>query len=327
MSPWFHWPVPARRLTAIMAMCVVGVASIALYSGGAGASGIRAVARAKTAGGSNAVLHGPNWQGERTVTYCVEGGQPLEMSLFAPGPVNHPVGAVLQVHGGGWQTGQRFVSLDQSQTATDLVQSGLVVASIDYRLAPQKKWPDQIVDVLCAARFLHAHAAELGIDPDRIAAWGDSAGAQLVSLLGTDQHSLPWDQGPYPDTSDHMAAVVDEFGPADLGATDWPHYTAVMIRTVFGAWPDVATPALIAASPVTYVAPGDPPFLIIQGRDDQVVPVSQSELLAQRLRAAKVPVDLVLVAHGRHGLATPGEVPSAYDISALITNYLTKALR
>ena len=307
-----------------MAMGVVGVAALALSLPGAGAS-LRAVNKPKSGSGA-APLHGPTWQGERTVTYCVEGGQPLEMSMFAPNPVNHPVGAVLQVHGGGWQTGQRFVSLDQSLTATDLVRAGFVVASIDYRLAPQKKWPDQIIDVLCAARFLHANAAQLGIDPNRIAAWGDSAGAQLVSLLGTDNHSLPWDKGPYPDTTEHMAAIVDEFGPADLGATDWPHYTSVMIRTVFGAWPTAAAPALIAASPVTYVEPGDPPFLIIQGTDDHVVPVSQSELLAQRLRAAKVPVDLVLVAHGQHGLATAGEVPSAYDISALITNYLVRML-
>jgi dipeptidyl aminopeptidase/acylaminoacyl peptidase len=120
--------------------------------------------------------------------------------------------------------------------------------------------------------------------------------------------------------------VVDEYGPSDLGATDWPHHTAVMIRTVFGAWPKGSTPALIAASPVTYVAAGDPPFLIVQGTADQVVPVSQSELLAQRLRAYKVPVDLVLVDRGRHGLVTPGEDPSTYDISALITRYLTRTL-
>ncbi|HEY2213659.1 MAG TPA: alpha/beta hydrolase [Acidimicrobiales bacterium] len=317
---------PATVINRLLLSAAVGLAALVVGVSGAAASSVGTTGKAHSKASPATVLHGPTWQGERTVTYCREGDTPLQMSLFAPNPVNHPVAAVMQVHGGGWQTGQRFVSLSQSLTATDLVQAGFVVASIDYRLAPLRQWPDQIIDVECAARYLHAHAAQLGIDPARIAAWGDSAGGQLVSLLGTDNHSLPWDKGPYPDASDHMAAIVDEFGPAQLGATDWPHYTSVMIRTVFGAWPNSTNPALISASPVTYVAPGDPPFLILQGMADRVVPESQSEIFAQHLRTAKVPVDLVLVAHGRHGLATTNEVPSAYDISSIITTYLTRTL-
>ena len=222
------------------------------------------------------------------------------MTLFAPnnpGVSQHPVPVVLQVHGGGWQQGSRFTSLADSTTATDLVSAGFMVASIDYRLAPKYPWPDQIVDVECAVRFLRAHATTFGIDPTRIAAWGDSAGGQLVSLLGTANVSQPWQKGSYLTESSRVAAVVDEFGPADLGATDWPHSTA-----------------------------GDPPFLIIQGRDDQVVPVSQSEELAQRLRAVGNHPDLVLVDRGRHGLDTPGEIPSTSEISSIITTYLQRNL-
>ena len=94
-----------------------------------------------------------------------------------------------------------------------------MVASIDYRLAPENPWPDQIIDVKCAVRYLRAHAADLGIDPNRIAALGTSAGGQLVSLLGTTGSSTLWDAGPYPDESSAVDAVVDEFGPADLEAT------------------------------------------------------------------------------------------------------------
>jgi acetyl esterase/lipase len=262
----------------------------------------------------------------RTITYCVEGGQPLAMTLFAPSTAGTSRPAVLEVHGGGWQHGARLLSLSESGTASDLVDAGFVVASIDYRLAPANPWPDQIVDVKCAVRYLRAHADDLGIDPDRIAALGTSAGAQLASLLGTTGSSALWDTGPYPDESSAVEAVVDEFGPADLDAGGWPAGSIAMIHRVFGAAPGTTSPVLAQASPVAHVSAGDPPFLIVQGTDDQVVPMTQSEQLAAQLRTDHVPVDLVLVDGGRHGLETPGENPAPPAIAALITAYLVQTL-
>lgn len=262
----------------------------------------------------------------RTVTYCVEGGQPLAMTLFAPSTVGSTHPAVLEVHGGGWQHGGRLLSLSQSGPAAALVGAGFVVASIDYGLAPGDPWPDQIIDAKCAVRYLRAHAGDLGIDPNRIAALGTSAGGQLVSLLGTTESSTLWNAGPYPDESSAVDAVVDEFGPADLDVTDWPPGSVDMIRRVFGAAPGTTSPVLTQASPLTHVAAGDPPFLIVQGTDDQVVPMSQSELLARQLRADDVPVEVVLVDGGRHGLETPGENPPPPTIASLITAYLVRTL-
>ena len=262
----------------------------------------------------------------RTVTYCVEAGQALAMTLFAPSSVGLSRPAVLQVHGGGWQKGGRLLSLSQSDAAADLVGAGFVVASIDYRLAPANPWPDQIIDAKCAVRYLRAHAADLGIDPDRIAALGDSAGGQLVSLLGTTGSSALWDAGPYPGESSAVDAVVDEFGPADLTANDWPGYSAAMIRRAFGVGPDSGSAVLVQASPATHVSAGDPPFLIVQGTDDEVVPETQSENFAAQLRADDVRVQLVLVDGGRHGLETPGENPPPPTIAALITSYLVDTL-
>jgi acetyl esterase/lipase len=263
---------------------------------------------------------------ERTITYCVEGGQALAMTVFAPGTVGTSRPAVLEVHGGGWQHGSRLLSLSESGPATDLVNAGFVVASIDYRLAPANPWPDQIVDVKCAVRYLRAHADDLGIDPDRIAALGTSAGGQLVSLLGTTGSSALWDTGPYPDESSAVDAVVDEFGPADLDAGGWPAGSVTMIQRVFGAAPGTSSAVLAQASPLGHVSAGDPPFLIVQGTDDQVVPMTQSEQLAAQLRTDHVPVDLVLVDGGRHGLETPGENPSPPAIASLITAYLVQTL-
>jgi acetyl esterase/lipase len=270
---------------------------------------------------------------EHTATYCVDGGVPLSMSIFAPStstsPSDQPVPAVLQVHGGRWERGARWTSLSQSAAATDLVNAGILVASIDYRLAPENPWPDQIIDVECAVRYLRAHASELGIDPNQIAAWGTSAGGHLVSLLGTSSsdETTSWDNGQYPGVSDRVAAVVDEFGPADLTAGDWPATSSAFIRTVFGSAPESDSDALRMASPLLNVAAGDPPFLIIQGTDDQVVPPSQSIDLANRLRSAGDDVNLVMVHGGQHGLMTPDEAPSQNDIATLVTSYLVTTLR
>jgi acetyl esterase/lipase len=274
----------------------------------------------------DATLGAVGASGTRTVTYCVEGGQSLAMTLFIPGTAgdSHPV--VLEVHGGGWQHGGRLLSLSGSGAATDLIAAGFVVASIDYRLAPANPWPDQIVDTKCAVRYLRAHASDLGIDPNRIAALGTSAGGQLVSLLGTTGTSTLWDEGPFPEESSAVNAVVDEFGPADLGATGWPVDSVAMIHRVFGAAPGTASLVLTQASPLVSVAPGDPPFLIVQGTDDQVVPVSQSERFAAQLRRDHVPVQIVLVGGGRHGLETPGENPAPPAIASLITAYLVQTL-
>jgi acetyl esterase/lipase len=310
--------IGGRRLGGTLALVIISGFSAAV-------AGLVGPAEAAGSEANTVVTHGPDWVGARSVTYCVEDGQPLAMTLFAP-LADHPVPAVLQVHGGGWHEGSRITDLAASLTATDLVRAGFVVASIDYRLAPANPWPDQVIDVACAVRFLRVHASDLGIDSNRIAAWGDSAGGQLVSLLGTAGATTSWNRGPYPNTSSRVEAVVDEFGPVDLDATDWPHTSAVMIRSIFGAWPDGTNRVLQAASPADAVASGDPPFLILQGTDDAVVPVSQSEILAQRLREARVPVDLVLVERGRHGLATPGEDPSAGEISQLITSFLARTL-
>jgi acetyl esterase/lipase len=248
------------------------------------------------------------------------------MTLFRPPADDREVPVVLQVHGGAWEHGVRWTSPSQSNVLAGLVGSGVAVASIDYRLAPANPWPDQIEDVMCAARFLRAHAREFGIDPSRIGAWGSSAGGQLVSLLATEPDMPQWKSGQYQGESSSVQAVVDEFGPADLAVSDWGAYVAGVIRTVFHAEPNSSSAILETASPLDYVAPGDPPFLILQGTADRIVPAKQSETLAQHLAAAHVPVKLVLVNGGTHGLETSGEHPSSEQLDADIVSYFVSVL-
>jgi acetyl esterase/lipase len=256
----------------------------------------------------------------QTVAYCQDGGVALHMTLFAPASIEPPP-VVLEVHGGGWEGGNRFDSLGQSVIATQLVQDGFAVASIDYRTAPTHPWPDAMIDVSCAVRYLRAEGSALGINAERIVAWGDSAGGQLVSLLGT-ANLARYDNGQYAQESSQVQAVVDEFGPADLSATGLPQFTTGLITKEFGHDPSV----LAEASPTTQVGLGDPPFLILQGTADVVVPASQSSGLARRLRQDKDRTELVLVRGGDHGLLNGNEHPGPAAIGDTIEQFVSSML-
>ena len=148
-----------------------------------------------------------------------------------------------------------------------------------------------------------------------------------MSLLATAPDMSPWTVGQYHGESSSVQAVVDEFGPSDLAVPDWGSYVAGVIRTVFHVEPNRSSTVLTEASPLEHVEPGDPPFLILQGTDDHIVPADQSETLAQHLAAAHVPVKLVLVTGGTHGLETFGEHPSAEQLNADIVSYFVGVLR
>lgn len=269
-----------------------------------------------------------------TVEYCRPNGIPLAMDVYLPpAGARRPAPVALYVHGGGLilgdrrdtglgaaladQAGALFTPLRQRLTAR-----GFVVASIDYRLAPESAWPAQIEDARCAVRFLRAHATGLGIDPTRIGVWGSSAGGLLASMLGlTGDRTEAGDDNA--GQSSAVGAVVDMFGPADL--TDLTG-SAPFMRTMvsLGLGTDRAT--LLAASPVAHVRPGAPPFLILQGTRDTNVPARQSDLLAGALRAARVPVTLVTVQGAGHSLVTPGQSPSPERLTATVADFLATTL-
>jgi acetyl esterase/lipase len=203
-----------------------------------------------------------------------------------------------------------------SLVAADVAAGGWVFVSINYRLAPRYRWPAQIDDATCAIRFLRAHAAALHIDPRRIGAIGDSAGGQLVALLGLAGPSAGFDVGQYRAESSAVQAVVDLYGPADLTTADWEGSAVVeavapgVFGTTLGPGSPAATRELAAASPVTYVRRRAPPFLIMQGDRDTVVPPDQSQELARRLAVAGDSPTLVMVPGAQHDfVAVPGGPP------------------
>lgn len=261
-------------------------------------------------GGDGATLV-PVGPGTSTLTYCDQGGTAQTLDVDEPTPVpTGPVPAVVYVHGGGWTGGDSSIAPDSlvGHVASAVEARGWVVVSINYRLAPHFTWPAQIEDATCAVRFLRANAAALHIDARHIGAIGDSAGGQIVALLGLAGPDAGFDGSEYGDQSSAVQAVVDLYGPSDLTTADWANSPVVqavapdVFGTTLGPQPSgaPASALLKAASPVSYVGFGEPPFLIMQGDEDAVVPPDQSVELAHRLRAAGDAVQLVMVHGAQH---------------------------
>ena len=266
---------------------------------------------------------------ERDLTYGNAAGVDLKLDIYYPKTADGPVPAVVYVHGGGWTAGEKSTGAGEVEIP-ELVSRGYLVASINYRLAPEHKFPAQIEDVKCAIRFLRANASRYGIDPERIGAWGGSAGGHLVALLGTTDASAGWDgSGGYAGESSRVKAVVDLFGPTDLTAIVPGTSNASTLENVFGT-SDPRSEIAKLASPVTHVSADAPPFLIIHGDKDNVVPLRQSEILYDRLVAAGVPATLVVVKNGGHGFsAVAGSVmsPTRSEITSIIADFFDKHLK
>ncbi len=229
------------------------------------------------------------------------------------------------VHGGGWTTGDKGSGAGIIDTQ-GLLARGYLVVSINYRLAPQFKFPAQIEDVKCAIRHLRATAAVYNLDPNRIGVWGGSAGGHLVALLGTTDKSVGWDVGEYIDQSSRVQAVVDLFGPADLTQM-FPGLSIIVGQSVFGASTQ-NDPILLRASPVTYISPDDPPFLILQGDKDTTVPPSQSQTLYDRLKVGGVPATLVMVKNAGHSFTPVGGAidPTREELTNIIADFFDQHL-
>ncbi|MBZ5582148.1 MAG: alpha/beta hydrolase [Acidobacteriia bacterium] len=242
----------------------------------------------------------------KDVEYSRPGGKPLLLDLHAPdGPGPFP--AAILVHGGGFDQGSK--STNVRPLFELLTDAGFAWYSIDYRLAPDFRFPQAIEDVYSAIRWVKAHAAEYRVDASKIMIIGESAGGFLVNYAGT--HETP-------DTK--VAAVVDIYGPVDYGRLaemrrDHPErFNMAAINRhaangggihFFGAEQlDAAGLAkLRAISPIAAVHKGMPPFLCIHGDKDDQVSYEQSLAMADAMRQVGAACELITVEGGGHGMS------------------------
>jgi acetyl esterase/lipase len=259
------------------------------------------------------------------VVYCSPNGQPQKMDLYLPAS-GGPWPVFMYVHGGGWDKGDKA----EGQGWKYLNDQGYLVASINYRLATYNiKFPDMIEDVKCAVRYLRANAGEYNLDPQHIGVLGASAGAHLAALLGVADESAGWDLGEYLDQSSRVQAVITSAVFSDL-TQQFPNAMLTDMYLTFGEFPGTNSKGNIDASPVTYVSPDDPPFLILHGEKDGLSPVAQAQILNDDLVKAGVPTTLVLVKNGEHNLnSLNGQPPnpSPEEVRQDILRFLDRYLK
>jgi acetyl esterase/lipase len=309
-----------RRGRACAIVVVLSLAALAAgTASGAGASN----AAASSTSSSAALVPGP----QVTIRYCNN----QEARITEPATLHGPAPAAVYVHGGSWVSGDYDTGgFIINRIGPALAARGFVVVSLNYRLGPRWHWPDQIVDVKCAIRYLRANAPRFHIDRAEIGAWGQSAGGHLVALLGTATPSAGWDVGAHLGQSSGVQAVVDMAGPSDL-LTMGDQGDAVLVAESFisllGNVPSRELGAdLKKASPTTYVKKGDPPFLILDSNNDEIVYPEQSDELAWDLGLAGVPRQLVTVFDGGHEFDTVGEVPSESAVVTTVVDFFVRTL-
>ena len=263
---------------------------------------------------------------EKDVIYGKADNADLKMDIYYPaeGTGNSP--ALIYVHGGAWIEGDKSSGVG-IKYIPDLVKRGYLVASVNYRLAPKYKFPAQIEDVKCAVRFLRFNAKKYGINPEKIGAFGGSAGGHIVLLLGLSGSDKFNNSGGYEGQSSKVKAVVDLFGPSDLTVT-FDKKGMKLIEEVFGT-SDCNSEILKSASPVSYISSEDPPFLIIHGEKDRVVQFSQSQELYDKLKKAGLDATLVRVKNAGHGfIAFGGKIdPSREEIGVMIADFFDRSLK
>jgi acetyl esterase/lipase len=254
----------------------------------------------------------------------------LKLDYFYPTNQDRPNSVVMYVHGGAWRAGSKSM-LSIIPGPAELLERGYAVVAINYRLGPDHKFPAMLEDSKCAVRFLRAHAKEFNLDPERIGVIGDSSGGHLVSLLGLTDSSAGFEgQGGWSNQSSGVQAVVDLYGPSDFATAgaDNSKIARAVLKSGFGV-EDPADPALKRASPVTYVSAKAPPFLIIHGDHDDLVPLTQSEELHEKLKAAGADSTLIVVTNFSHGFTPIGlkSSPTSAELAKIITDFFDKHLR
>lgn len=267
---------------------------------------------------------------ERNLVFSSPNGKNLKLNLYRPVNFSGKLPVVVLIYGGGWMMRNQGSEIPRAKW---LATNGYAVAVIDYRLSSEALFPAQIYDCKAAVRWLRANAANYSLDPDHIAAWGDSAGAHLAAMIGT-TCNVPTLEGNLGNAneSSKVQAVVDFFGPTD--------FSQMKTESLPGSWIDhdasnSPESLLIGgaiqenrdkveqANPIKYVTRHAPPFFIAHGDRDLLVPWQQSQLLFEALENAKAHPVFYKIAGAGHG-------DSAFDspmMRAAVLAFLDKNLK
>lgn len=243
---------------------------------------------------------GSHWRRDQVYGTAGAGGRPLVLHLYAREPGACRPG-ILILHGGGWKHGTPYWL---ARLTGALAATGCVTATAEYRLSGEAAWPAALVDAKCAVRWLRAHAEEIGLDADRIAVAGDSAGGHLAAMIALTPGSFEGTGGLRSVSSAVQAAVL--YNPvtdlrgiaAPAGPADTEEYRRVA-REFLGGTDDEL---LAQASPITCVTERCPPVLTRVGDQDRITPVDACVAFHRALDRAGVTHHIEVVAGHGHAL-------------------------
>lgn len=243
-------------------------------------------------------------------------GHRLDIHLPAAGEGPFPV--VIAIYGSAWFGNSRKADTFSNGLGQHLLKNGFAVVSINHRSSRDGIFPAQIQDVKAAIRFIRANSETFTLDSTFIGITGWSSGGHLAAMAGTtsgrstyqmddEEVDLEGNLGAFTDASSHVDAVVDWFGPTDFLIMDncgssFSHDAPKSPESSLVGGPIQENPVLCSlANPITYVQKEIPPFLIIHGDQDPLVPHCQSEKLYAQMKTAKSESELIIVPGGKHG--------------------------
>ncbi len=252
------------------------------------------------------------------VDYVGDGIIGHKLDIYLPKTGQAPFPVVIAIYGSAWfsnssKSANFHVGLDQA-----LLEGGFAVVNINHRSSRDAIWPAQIQDVKAAIRYIRANAETFSLDDSFIGVTGFSSGGHLSAMAGLTSHTktdkingldidLEGSLGKFQETSSHVDAVVDFFGPSDfltmdacVGETFHDEARSPESTLVGGALQENKDKVALA-NPMSYITENDPPFLIFHGNKDPMVPLCQSEQLFEKLQKEGIRSELVIVEGGGHG--------------------------
>lgn len=240
----------------------------------------------------------------KNLRYAEGAGHRHVLDVYRPKAGCDGAPVVLQIHGGGWTIGTK--DTQGRPLMNRLARAGWVCVAANYRLSPRATWPDHLVDAKLALAWIRTHIAEYGGDPTRVVVTGGSAGGHLAAMVALTANDPSYQRG-FEDVDTSVSAAIAMYGAYDLAeifgrfASRFGRRVAGWMGSlVFDITPSADIRPYVDASPVAHVGPGAPPFLVVHGTIDNLVPVEQARRFVGLLRDAGTDVTYVELVGAPH---------------------------
>lgn len=247
-------------------------------------------------------MRDPEVERTRDIAYA-PGGRRFTLDIYRPRTPQRDRPVLLQIHGGAWVIGSKN---DQGiPLMLHMARRGWVCVSVNYPLSPKASWPEHIVAVKQALAWIRGNIAEHGGDPSFVAATGGSAGGHLSALLALTPNDPAWQPG-FEDADTSVQACVPFYGAYDFAAQTESKAAKIMQRAVLERYvvrqdPRQFRDVYVTASPLSRITDAAPPFFVIHGKHDSLIPVADAREFVRRLRAtSRQPVAYAEISGAQH---------------------------